>query len=243
MDPYALFLFIFLALMAEVLGTIGGFGSFLFFVPIAGFFLDFHSVLGITALFHIASNLTKITLFRKGFNKRLLLTIGIPATVFVIVGAFLSRFLNTKTLQLLLAGSLIILSLSFLFIKQLKVKPTLMNSIAGGALSGLTAGVFGSGGAIRGLTMAAFNLEKATFIATSAAIDLGVDLSRSVVYFSNGFIHKQHIYLIPILLLVSIAGTYIGKQLLNYFSESQFKTFALTMILITGVFTLVRQLY
>ena len=37
-----LYLFILLAFFAEVLGTIGGFGSSLFFVPIASYFVDFH---------------------------------------------------------------------------------------------------------------------------------------------------------------------------------------------------------
>jgi uncharacterized membrane protein YfcA len=81
-------LFILLALLAEILGTVGGFGSSLFFVPIASYFLDFHSVLGITALFHVSSNLTKIAFFRKGFDKKLVISIGIPAVVFVIAGAF-----------------------------------------------------------------------------------------------------------------------------------------------------------
>ena len=57
--------FILLAFIAEILGTVGGFGSSLFFVPIASYFLDFHSVLGITALFHVSSNLAKIALDRK----------------------------------------------------------------------------------------------------------------------------------------------------------------------------------
>jgi uncharacterized membrane protein YfcA len=59
-----LYLFILLALLAEIAGTVGGFGSSLFFVPIASYFLDFHSVLGITALFHVSSNLSKIAFFR-----------------------------------------------------------------------------------------------------------------------------------------------------------------------------------
>ena len=64
-----LIIFILLALLAEILGTIGGFGSSLFFVPLASFFLDFHSVLGITAIFHVSSNITKIAFFKKGFDK------------------------------------------------------------------------------------------------------------------------------------------------------------------------------
>jgi hypothetical protein len=42
-----------LALLAEILETVGGFASSLFFIPIASYFLDIHSVLGITALFHV----------------------------------------------------------------------------------------------------------------------------------------------------------------------------------------------
>ncbi|MGZ4036656.1 MAG: hypothetical protein ACXVPQ_02440, partial [Bacteroidia bacterium] len=65
--------FILLSILAEVLGTVGGFGSSLFFVPVAGYFLDFHSVLGVTALFHVCSNVTKMAMFRNGFDKRMIL--------------------------------------------------------------------------------------------------------------------------------------------------------------------------
>ncbi len=74
-------LFIVLALLAEILGTIGGFGSSVFFVPIASLFLDFQSVLGITAIFHVSSNITKIVFFKHGFDKGLILKVGIPALV------------------------------------------------------------------------------------------------------------------------------------------------------------------
>ncbi|WP_343631107.1 sulfite exporter TauE/SafE family protein [Fluviicola sp.] len=232
-------LFIILALIAEILGTIGGFGSSMFFVPIAGYFFDFHSVLGITALFHLSSNVSKIALFRKGFDKKLVLTIGVPAVIFVIAGAFLSRFVNTSLLQILLSVFLILLSLLLMIYKNLHLKPTTTNSIAGGALSGITAGLLGTGGAIRGLTLAAFNLDKKRFIATSAIIDLGIDLSRSVVYFSNGYMHKHDYYLIPILLVVGITGTFIGKKLLTRFSENQFKYVVLILVFITGIVTLI----
>lgn len=234
--------FILLALIAEILGTVGGFGSSLFFVPIAGYFFDFHSVLGITALFHLSSNISKIALFKKGFDKRLVLTIGIPAVVFVILGAWLSKYVDANLLQLILAGFLVLLSLLFMIFKNFQLAPTITNSVTGGALSGITAGLLGTGGAIRGLTLTAFNLDKERFIATSAIIDLGIDLSRSLVYFSNGYMHKHDYYLIPILLVVGITGTYIGKKLLSHFSEVQFKYGVLILIFITGAITLVKAL-
>lgn len=224
--------------MAEILGTVGGFGSSLFFVPIASYFLDFHSVLGITALFHVSSNISKIAFFRKGFDKQLLIYIGIPAVIFVITGAFISRFINPKTLEIALAIFLIGTSLVFLFFKNLSIKPTITNSVLGGTFSGLIAGLLGTGGAIRGMTLAAYNLKMEVFIATSAIIDLAIDSSRSIVYSYNGYVHRHDLYLIPILLLVSIVGTFIGKKILDRISEAQFKSIVLVLILITGIVTL-----
>lgn len=230
--------FVLLVFFAEILGTIGGFGSSLFFVPIASYFLDFHSVLGITALFHILSNLTKIGFFRTGIDRRLLLNIGIPAVIFVIIGAYLSQFISSKWLELILASFLILLSSLFLLFKNITIRPTKSNSIGGGIASGFIAGLLGTGGAIRGLTLASFNLKMEIFIATSAIIDLAIDVSRSVVYGLNGYIHSDDLYLIPLLFIASITGTFIGKKILNKISEVQFKKIVLVLILITGIITL-----
>lgn len=235
-----LLLFILLALLAEILGTVGGFGSSLFFVPMASFFLDFHVVLGITAIFHVSSNLTKIAFFRKGIDKKLIIWLGIPAIIFVIIGAYLSKSIKSNILEMLLAIFLIVISLTFLKFNKLVVKPSKRNSIFGGVLSGLVAGVIGTGGAIRGVTLAAFNLNISTFIATSAIIDLGIDFSRSIVYYTNGYIKKEHIYLIPLLLICSVLGTFIGKKILERISEEKFKSIVLFLILITGITTLVK---
>jgi uncharacterized membrane protein YfcA len=62
--PLTYILFIVLTFLAEIIGTIGGFGSSVFFVPLAGLFFDFEMVLGITAVFHVASNLAKIVIFK-----------------------------------------------------------------------------------------------------------------------------------------------------------------------------------
>lgn len=236
-------LFILLALLAEILGTVGGFGSSLFFVPIASYFLDFHSVLGITAIFHVSSNITKIAFFRKGFDKKVVLSLGIPAVLFVIIGAFMSKYIASEILETALAIFLIVTSLTFLIFKQLEVKPTLTNSIGGGVLSGLIAGVLGTGGAIRGITLAAFNMKTEVFIATSAIIDLGIDASRSVVYTLNGYVHTHDLYLIPILLVVSILGTWIGKKILDRVSQEQFKSTVLILILLTGIITLGKVIF
>jgi len=235
-----LLLFILLALIAEILGTVGGFGSSMLFVPIAGYFLDFQSVLGITALFHVSSNISKIALFRKGFDKKLVLYLGIPAVVFVLIGAYVSTLFNPQYLELALAVFLILMSAFLLIKKTFKLQANNRNAISGGILSGFIAGLLGTGGAIRGLTLAAFSLKMEVFIATSAIIDLGVDLSRSGVYIFNGYVHKHDLYLIPILLIVGVLGTYLGKLILLKLPEAMFRTIVLVLIILTAVSVIVK---
>jgi len=235
-------IFIILSLLAEVLGTVGGFGSSVFFVPSANFFFDFQSVLGITALYHLSSNVTKIAFFKKGLDRHLIIYMGVPAVIFVLAGAYFSKFLDPKVLTYILGFFLIISSLLFLIFKRLAVIANVKNAILGGTLSGFSAGLLGTGGAIRGITMAAFKLDKSKFIVTSAIIDLGVDFSRTTVYYLNGYMHKHDIYLIPILIVVSIVGTWIGKTILHKISQDQFRNFVLTLILLIGILSVVFNL-
>ena len=234
--------FIILSLLAEIFGTVGGFGSSVFFVPVANFFLEFQSVLGITALYHVSSNLTKIAFFRKGIDKKVILTLGVPAVLFVIIGGFISKYIDPTILTYSLGIFLVVLSLLFLIFKKLAVKPTTKNAVAGGVLSGLSAGVLGIGGAIRGITLAAFKMNKNKFIATSAIIDLGVDVSRTVVYYFNGYIKIELLYLIPILIVVGILGTWIGKLILNRMSQEQFRNIVLFLILGIGLASIISNL-
>lgn len=230
-------IFLLLALFAEIIGTIGGFGSSVFFVPIGNFYFDFYSVLGLTAIFHLSSNLSKIFLFRKGLNKFLLAYIGIPSVIFVILGGYLSKHIESSYLEVFLGVFLVAFSLLFLIRKRLIVPAKKRPAFLGGALSGFTAGLLGTGGAIRGLTMAAFNLEKSVFIATSAFIDFMIDFSRTFVYYHNGYIHDHDLIYVPFLLLIGIVGTYIGKRILNYIPQERFKSISLVLILLIGLVT------
>jgi len=232
------YIFLLLALVAEVIGTIGGFGSSVFFVPLGNFYFDFYSVLGLTALFHLSSNLSKIMLFKKGLNKKLLLTIGVPSVLFVIVGGYLSKIFQSNYLELILGIFLIAFSLLFIIFNKIVISPKTRNAILGGSASGFSAGFLGTGGAIRGLTMAAFNLEKSVFIATSAFIDFMIDFSRTFVYYNNGYIHTHDLKYVPFLFAIGLLGSYIGKRILKHIPQDRFRKLSLFFILIIGIVTI-----
>lgn len=240
MSVTLLILFLALALLAEVLGTLGGFGSSLFFVPLAGFFLEFHAVLGVTAMFHVMSNLAKIGLFGKKTDRSVLLWLGIPSVVLVVVGAALSPFWSSKGLETVLALFLVGLSIGLWLKPELKMKDTPGRLASAGAAAGLMAGLVGTGGALRGLAMSAIQLNKEVFVATSAWIDLGVDGSRAVVYAMNGYVRTQDLYLLPGLAVVSVLGSWIGKQILALMPQTYFRRLVLAFIFLSGVATLWR---
>ena len=236
MEKYALFLF--LALLSEIIGTVSGFGSSILFVPLASLFFDFKTVLGITAVFHVFSNLSKIALFRKGIEKSIALQLGIPAVVAVLIGAFLTTFLPTQEIELLM--NVVVLGLAIYLLTHFNqtLEQSRSNLVTGGLASGFLAGIAGTGGAIRGITLAAFSLPKDTFVATSALIDLGVDFSRAVVYVGYGYFAKEYLVLVPFLIGISIVGSYIGKLLLKQTSEIVFRYFVLAVIVLTAAFQL-----
>lgn len=240
MEKY--WLFYLLALVAEVIGTVSGFGSSILFIPIASLFFDFKAVLGITAIFHIFSNVSKIYLFKNGIDKRIALKMGVPAVITVIIGALLTNFLPQKQLETMMSVAVFMIALYLLLNINKKLNDTNRNLINGGLASGFLAGMAGTGGAIRGLTLTAFGLEKNVFIATSALIDLGVDTSRAIVYSANGFVRKEFLFTLPLLLVISFIGTWIGKTTLKYVPQTLFKTFVLVVILMTSSIPLFIQL-
>ena len=231
-------LFLALLFFAEVLGTIGGFGSSMLVMPLAGWFLPFDQALGLTAVFHVFSNAAKIILFRQGVDRRLLVWLGVPAVIGVIIGARVTVHLDERLLSVVLGSLLMVMGLGLLIKEEWRLRATRGNALTGGAISGFIAGVAGTGGAVRGITLAAFALEKSAFVATSAWIDMGVDLSRSVVYASNGFVTREVLLCLPAMALISVLGSWLGKMALTRMEQGQFRRVVLALVIIMGAVSL-----
>jgi uncharacterized protein len=218
------------ALLAEIVGTMAGFGSSTIFLPIALFFFDFRTALILVAIFHISGNIGRITFFRHGFDKKMLLRFGIPSVILTLAGALLVQYISQPLLKFILGVFLVIYVILFLWRPDLKAKPGVRNSLIGGGLSGFFAGLIGTGGALRGAFLTSFNLEKSVYISTAAAISLAVDITRIPVYISSGFLPKEMLIYIPFLFLVAIAGSYIGKKIVNKIPQKIFRKIVLVCI-------------
>jgi len=236
-------LFFAIALLSEVVGTVAGFGSSVFFVPLASFFFDFHEVLALTSILHVFSNAAKLVLFGKHVRVRLLLLLGVPSVAAVIAGAYLSTKLTFRFDELILGLFLIAFSLFLLWKPSVEISATRFNAISAGAVAGFLAGLIGTGGALRGLALAAFNLEKSMFVATSAGIDSGVDFSRMIVYLRSDYLAPNSLIYIAGLLVIAFVGSYLGKLTLSHIHQKYFRQIVLGLVLFIGLITLGRAMY
>ena len=228
-------LFFLSAFVAEIIGTIAGFGSSTVFLPLALLFFDFRTALVLVAFLHIAGNIGRIGFFRHGLDKNLIIKFGIPSVVLTLVGALLVAQLNQEVLKGMLGIFLVIYAGYSLWKENFQFSATTSNALVGGSLSGFLAGLIGTGGALRGAFLTAFGLPKEKYIATAASIALAVDLTRIPVYLQQGFLDQKYYWYLPVLVVLAFAGSFTGKQIVQRLPQDKFKKVVLVAILLIGL--------
>src|SRR3989344_4906613 len=98
------------AFIAEVIGTIAGFGSSTVFLPLALFFFDFKVALVLVAFSHIFGNIGRVSFFKSGLDKDLLVKFGFPSVILTLLGALLVSYISQDLLKGILGIFLIIYS-------------------------------------------------------------------------------------------------------------------------------------
>ena len=223
-------IFFIAAFLAVVIGTLAGFGASTVFLPVALFFFDFPTALILTAILHISRNIGKLTFFREGINKKLLLVFGIPSVLLTFLGASLVKFTSPELLKFILGVFLLFFVIWKFKMPDFKFKSDTKNNTIGGSLSGFFAGLIGTGGAIRGAFLTSYGLRKEVYIATAASISFAVDLTRIPVYLASGFLDADFYYFIPILFAIAILGAFTGKKLVARVPQKTFSKMVLAAI-------------
>ncbi len=230
-----LVLFFLAAFIAEIAGTVAGFGSSTIFMPLALFFVEFRIALVLVALFHVAGNIAKTVFFRRGFDWKLFVSFGIPSMLLTIVGALLVAVLSQEVLKLVLGLFLCVFSLWTLSGAKVILRRSFLIDILGGSLTGFFAGLVGAGGAFRAVVLTAYNLRKDVYIVTSAAIAILVDLTRIPVYITGGFLPPGWLLVIFGLILVAVFGAFVGKRIVDVLPQKAFRIVVLVAVGLAGL--------
>ena len=228
-------IFLVIGFFSEVVGTMAGFGSSTIYLPLASYFVDFKTALVLVAIFHLFGNIGRITFFRHGLEKRVLLLFGVPSFLLSLLGATLVGDLSQTLLKLMLGIFLIAFSLTFLVRPKLAFPANSKTLLLGGGISGFIVGLIGTGGALRATFLTGLKLDKEKYIATAAVIALGTDATRIPSYVASGFLTEQYYYFIPILFGIALGGSFVGRKIVNRIDQGKFKKIVLIAIILASI--------
>ena len=112
-----------------------------------------------------------------------------------------------------------------------------------GAVSGVFGGLVGNQGGIRAAALLGFELRKEAFVATATAVALVIDGARLPVYLATqGRDVRQASVTIAVATVGVLAGTFVGVPLLRRIPETAYKRAVGALLLLLGVYMLVRGL-
>lgn len=220
---------------ASIVGTLSGFGTSSIMVPTLLFFFPLSQTLLFVGIIHWAVDVWKVSLFRQGLRWRLILLFGVPGVALTFLGARLMFSFPEAVLSQTLGGFLLAY-VAFLFLNpSLKIPQSDATAVAGGALSGFSAGIFGVGGAIRGAFLAAFSLPKAVYIATAGAIGFAVDATRVTTYVLGGAVLPPHLlWGLFLFIPASFLGAWIARKLVDRIPQGRFRSVVALFLLLVG---------
>ncbi len=225
-----------LSFIANMIGTISGFGVGTIMTPILLLFLPFGQTILLVCIIHWFHDIFKWYFFRHGLDLKLFLYFGIPTVFATALGALLVTPTQSVVLTSLL-GLFLIVSVAMMYaVTSFKIPNNWVTGMVGGLLSGFFAGIFGIRGAVRSVFMAAFDLRKATFIGTTGAISFFLDSTRMVVYLWDGIRIAQPLFFaLALFVPASFLGAYLGSRIVHYIPQHHFRNVVSLFLLIVGI--------
>jgi len=224
------------AFVAEVIGTMAGFGAATVLTPIAAQFMDIKTAVAVVACFHLFGNLSRLWFFGRAIRWRVAIQFGVVGVIASLLGAYVASWMPASLVRIALGAFLIgyvILEARQVTTMRLAAAPATL--AIGGGVSGFIAGIIGTGGAIRSMCLLAFQLPKEAYLGTSAILALAVDGTRLPVYLTQGFIPASYGPVVGSLLVVAILGAWVGQRLVRRVSPVYFQRFVLVMLALMGI--------
>lgn len=225
--------------LAAILTFYTGFGLGTLLLPAFAFFMPVKAAVAGTASVHLANNLLKVFLTRKGIVSRVVLRFGVPAMFAAFGGAYLLVHLDATAAKVVIG--VLILLFGVLELGGWSEKAVFGEKWLplGGVLSGFFGGVSGHQGAFRSMFLLSCNLEKEEYVATAAAIACLVDIARLGVYVigvdttRGGYLLTDPV--VYVAMASAFAGTMVGNRLLKKVTMKKIRLAAGVLLFLVGL--------
>jgi len=243
MELTTLFLLCAAAFAVAALVVAAGFGLGTALTPLFLLVYDVKTAVFLVAVVHLANNLFRLALFRRGIDFTIVGRFGLASIAGAIAGSLLQPRIANPSLEIGLGGLLVVLGgLEFLPEQKAWRIPRRYDQ-AGGFFSGLLGGLIGNQGALRSAYLLNYALSKEAFIATGTAIACLIDVSRIPVYVAHYGANLAGAWGYLLLVIAcAFAGTLTGARLVQRLAEARFHRVVAGAIVATGVLLIVSNL-
>lgn len=150
--------------IANIIGTISGFGLSTVMTPILLLFVPFTQTLVLVCILHWFHDVWKVMLFHRNIDWHLFFYFGLPTIIAGFLGALLVSPEQSVLLSSLLGLFLIGLVILLLYKPHFTLQSNWENNIMGGLLSGFLAGIFGIRGAVHVFFLSVFDLDRKSVV-------------------------------------------------------------------------------
>lgn len=204
-----------IVLLTSILSASTGVGGSFILIPLAAMQFGVKESVGILSVYFLFQNINKITVFRKFINWKVSTKVILWSLPGVVIGSLALNIIPVDVFKKVI-GIAILFYLANDVFKILPSKHQPDAYVPGlSLLYGFLSGLIGSGNIIKGPLFSSLGLLKETYIGTYALTALFVNVPKIISYSATGIIDgKMFMQSIPFL-IISIAGTYIGKHFLG----------------------------
>lgn len=229
------------ALLAGAIAAMSGFGIGSVLTPLLALHYGTKLAVAMVSVPHLVGTAVRFVPLRRKVNRTIFLNFGILSAAGGLIGALLNARAASPALSLVFGCLLLFAAISGLsgYVDRMRFGRGAA-WVAGGA-SGLFGGLVGNQGGIRSAALLGFDIQKEALVATATAIGLVVDGARMPVYLS---VEGRSILEQWPLVLAAVAGVLLGTlwgvRFLRRIEEKTFRRLLYSLILMLGVYMLVR---
>jgi uncharacterized membrane protein YfcA len=195
---------------------------------------------GVVAIPHLVATALRFVRHRRAIDRSVLLRFGVPSAIGGAAGGLLHGAFGSEWLVTVLGGLLVMTGIANLTSGFGRWQPSPMMAAALGLLSGVFGGLVGNQGGLRAAGLSAFRLEPRTFLATSTAVALLIDVARTPFYLWRGGGGMLTLWL-PIAVATAgcLAGTVLGERVFLRLPPDVYRKVIGVAVLLLGIWLLI----
>jgi uncharacterized protein len=221
--------------ITAIVGTITGFGASIIVTPL--FFLIFDvQVFLVSIILNVVLSFWAVFFFRQYVNIPVVFWFAVPALLSTMLGSFFLVHTPLTFFTHMLGGFLAFYGIFMVLYHENMVKISYKTVCGGGTIAGFLEGFFGIKDVVRSAVLLSYGLEAKVFIATNSAISTVIGLGKLFIYYVNGIELDEGLGLVFLFTLVTFAGVWVGKKMMDYVDQQFFTKIVSVAIALFGLY-------